>query len=95
MTQPNTNSPYRLLLVSTNIDSVIVQGDACLKCTERKLNAEILRDWPLNKEEFKHFKEFKTPAYRVKCICEELSKKGKEENILDQMVNASFTTPAS
>lgn len=62
---------YKLLLVSSNDDFVIVQRDACITCTENKLGYKILKSWDIEKETVINCKNKKyiTNLYNIKCQC--------------------------
>lgn len=62
---------YKLLLVSSNDDLVIVQHGACIECVENKLGCQVIKRWDIEKETVIKCKKqgYITSLYKIKCQC--------------------------
>ena len=65
-----SNLQLSLLLVSSGVDFMVVGRPFCYSCFEKKTGAEILRDFPLNLEDYKDLLRSGLPREaRIKCEC--------------------------
>lgn len=63
-------SGLQLLLVSNNLDIMVVASPFCRQCFEFKTDTKILKDFPLSMEEYKELlKNGVQRGVRIKCEC--------------------------
>ena len=73
-----TSTEYKIILVSTDEDVILIKKDYCRKCSH-KLDSICLAEWDATSEDFHYLRRYRTKIVSVKCKCH-LCRAGLNDN---------------